>query len=293
MLQQERLARHYLVSPPLTSSDRPSAGVEAFGRRFGAARIGTPGVKATCHPEAAVHGTPFTQFEAGCPAAATTMADIASHDVIPVAEGAGCSIRTCSRAPHGGSSAHCTPRRIGTGRSEASMVLSDKGDHRGAQDRQQREELTGAWCHAVRPYVHPRRATLRWFHGTLDEPLEAAGACAEDMWATSVVPTADRATASFSKERPSSRALPWGGRGMSETAEACSAPPPAAIPGYTGHVGGRGDGTFALGLSTTRTRGVVRERQRGFRQLFIGWGSNAPFDAKGGKYSEVPRRGLP
>jgi len=227
------------------------------------------------------------QFEAGCEAAAATMADIASHDVTHVAEGAGCPTRPQSRAPLGGSSSACTPRRTGAGRSEASMALSDTGDHRGALERQ-RGQLTGTWCHAVRPYVHPRRTTLRWFHGTLDEPLELAGVPAEGFGATSVVPTVDTASARFGKLRPSSRASPTGGRGISEATEEASAPWPAAIPGYTGHVGGRGDGTFALGLSTSHARGVVRERQRGFRQLFTVWGSNAPFDAKGGKYSEGP-----
>lgn len=196
--------------------------------------------------------------------------------------------------------------QLGSASQEAELPHERQRDQPGEQLREQRrQKLASTWCHPrQRPLVFPRRSNLSWFHGTRDEPLEFAPAVPQDVVVPSAASTAAPRPA---RDEASARDLPQlrprgpSGRGtqnIGEEVELWEAPWPCAIPGYTGYVGGRGDGTFGLGLSTTRTRAVAMDRRRPFVEICGGtralgrllgaWGGavEAPTAATGGKYSE-------
>lgn len=302
MLQQPRTPRHYLASPPPSRVPTP----QSSGKAPRAAR----------QPEVDT-------------AAAATVAEMAQRDVPRAASRAGERSSPSPTLVGGGTTPQCQdagkhedcrfqeqPQQRPS-KEEQRLQLQRQREQQREEREQQREEqrqkLAATWYHTPRAFVLPKRANLSWFHGMRDEPIEFAAA---------VPSVADMGSAAAREEAPvaSSRELPWlrqsrpsGRWALGEEDDPHESAMPAAIPGYTGFVGGRGDGTFGLGLSVTRQRAMAMERRRPFAascgggthalgRLFGAWGGGVTDTiagpqgaamATGGKYSEGCCAGVP
>lgn len=266
MLNHPRTPRHYLVSPAVSSGCRTPTPHGGQG-------------------ENSLHGSSIAWRREDV--AAATVADMAQRDV-----------------PHG---------------SMAQRLWDMPAEHQqheqlGQPQREQlreqlrethRQKLSATWCHQTQqPFVCPKRTSLSWFHGLRDEPLEFAPAVpsaepAPPLRSLEVAAAATNELPRLQQPR-SARSRPARDEALSE------GPVVATIPGYTGHVGGRGDGTFGLGLSTTRIRAVASERRRPFAEVcsgkialgrFFGALGRGATDAAvsmpptmGSKYTEGPER---
>jgi len=318
MLQQDRMPRHYLASPSQSGSGRSAAGLTTFrgGRVAGMPRGAHRQIAATGQADIVPPGgATVGQLEALL--AATTMADMASRDVpqvaSPLSGNDNCSAPDAA-PPRRGRGGGGTPPRVSMPCVSTSMDINtaEVGVQVSSDERprvelaptdmaqsevvpqvactdvqhreQQRQKMAETWCHSARPFVHPKRTTLRWFHGCQDEPMEVFAPIPAECTAggsSAMATCEDRMR--YRPPRKPGRSTPCGGE-----EDSLESPWPTALAGFTGHVGGLGDGTFGLGLSTLRTRALMIERQRGLpARLFASSGATIPAPAK---YKEEPTR---